>query len=79
VAILLAAPLFARPAAVASVTVGIAALGGGLVLSAIGGPRASLHGVPTLLFAVLVMAYAVGLVGGVSGRIPVPAWLDRSD
>jgi hypothetical protein len=79
VAILLALPIVARPAAVASVAVGIAALGGGVVLSAIGGPRAQLHGVPTLLLAVLVMAYAVGLLGGVSGKIPLPRWLDRSD
>ncbi len=79
VGLLLLLPFVARPAAVASVAVGLAALGGGAVLSALGGPRAQLAGVPSLLIALLVMAYAVGLIGALSGRLPLPGWLSRTD
>ncbi len=39
-----------------------------------GGPTPR-HG--ALLLAILVMAYAVGLIGALSGRLPLPAWRDR--
>jgi hypothetical protein len=78
VALLLLLPIVARPAAVASVAVGIASLGAAAVLSVMGGSRAP-GAASSLLLGVLVMAYAVGLIGALSGRLPLPAWLRRSD
>ena len=78
VVLLLLLPRLARPAAVASVAVGIAAIGGAVVLSAIGGARAPAGTASTLLLAILATAYAVGLVGSLSGRVPLPEWLQRS-
>ena len=72
-------PAIARPAAVASVAVGIAAVGGAALLSALGGARAQASPAPTLLVAIIVMAYAVGLIGALSDKVPLPSWLNRSD
>jgi hypothetical protein len=78
VALLLLLPIAARPAAVASVAVGIASLGAAAVLSVMGGSRAP-GAASSLLLGVLVMAYAVGLIGALSGRLPLPTWLRRTD
>jgi hypothetical protein len=81
VALLLLLPIVARPAAVASVAVGVASIGAAAVLSVVGGaraPGATVSAPPaaaTLLLAILVMAYVVGLIGSLSGRLPVPPWL----
>jgi len=77
-ALLLLLPAIARPAAIASVAVGIAAIGGAAVLSALGGARDPSGAASSLLVAILVMAYAVGLIGALSGRLPLPVWLRGS-
>ena len=74
VAVLLLLPRLAQVAAVASLVVGVAALGGAAVLSSMGGTRAP-AAASSLLLAILVMAYAVGLIGALSGRVPLPPWL----
>jgi len=76
VAGLLLLPGLARVAAVASLVVGVAAVGGAVALSSIGGTRAP-AAASGLLLALLVMAYAVGLIGALSGRLPLPSWLRR--
>ena len=72
-ALLLLLPIVARPAAVASIAVGIAAIAGAVVLSAAGGSQPPTGVAATLLVALLVMAYAVGFIGAISGRLPLPA------
>jgi hypothetical protein len=79
IALLLLVPAIARPAAVASISVGIGAVIGATILSIAGGAKDPTHSAYTLLIAILIMAYAVGLIGALSGRIRLPHWLRRSD
>jgi hypothetical protein len=74
VAALFLLPVVARPAAVASIAAGIASIGAGVILSILGGTNHP-DAVTTLLVAILVMAWAVGLIGAISGRFPLPVWL----
>ena len=72
--------LLARAAAIASGAVGIATIGGAAGPDrARRCPRADQPRGAGLLLAILVMAYAVGLIGAVTGRITLPARLRRSN
>ena len=62
-----------------SICVGIGAVLGATILSIAGGAKDPTHSAYTLLIAILIMAYAVGLIGALSGRIRLPHWLRRSD
>jgi hypothetical protein len=79
VLLLLLLPRLARAAAVASIAVGVGALLAVIVLSEFAGRGGPTDAARSLLLAILVMAWAVGLVGELSGRIPLPAAFRATD
>ncbi len=78
-ALLLLLPALARPAAVASAFTGVAAVGAGVGLSAVGGTAGAGGAAQGLLAAILAVAYVAGLAGALSRRVMLPAWLRRTD
>jgi DnaJ domain len=70
-------PAVARLAAVGSVAVLIAAVPAGLTFAVAGGNHAA-GTASALLLSICVIAYAVGILGPLTGRIPIPRWFDSS-
>jgi hypothetical protein len=77
VLVLVLLPVLARPAAVASIATGVAAVVGAVLLSISGGARVPLSVSAPFLIAILVLGYAVGLAIAFSRRVPLPPWLTR--
>ena len=74
-AILLLVPALARPAAVGSIALLVAAVPAAAAFSASAGNRGPSRESVGLFVAILVMAYAVAFVGAATDRIPLPSWL----
>ena len=79
VAILLLLPIVARPAAVGSIALLVAAVPAAAALSASAGNRGPSPETVGLFVAIIVMAYVVAAVGAATGRLPLPAWLRSPD
>ena len=73
--LLLLVPVVARLAAVGSIGLLIAAVPAAAALSASGGNRGPSNSAVALFLGILVMSYVVAVIGGASGRLPLPAWL----
>ncbi|HVA88140.1 MAG TPA: hypothetical protein VNF73_17690 [Candidatus Saccharimonadales bacterium] len=69
---LLLLPAIARPAAIGSILLALASVPAGMVLAVAGGSRDPSGVAAGLLLAIIVMAYAVGIVGAVTDRIQFP-------
>jgi hypothetical protein len=74
-AVLLLVPALARPAAVASIALLIAAVPAAAAFSASAGNRGPSRETVGIFVGILIMAYAVAFVGAATDRIPLPAWL----
>ena len=70
-------PAAARIGAVGSIALVIVAIPAGLTLAVAGGNRVP-GTASALLLVICAIAYVVGVAGALSGRIPVPTWLDAS-
>ncbi|MBM4408490.1 MAG: hypothetical protein FJ038_07825 [Chloroflexi bacterium] len=79
VTLLLLLPRVARPAAVASIGLLLAAVPAAAALSASAGNRGPSPETVVLFVAIIVMAYVVAAIGAATGRLPLPAWLRSPD
>jgi hypothetical protein len=70
-------PAAARIGALGSLAILIAAVPAGLTLAVAGGNHA-LGTASSLLLWVCLIAYAVGILGALTGRIPIPRWFESS-
>jgi len=71
-ALFLLLPVIARPAAIGTLVLLVAAIPAGFVLAIVGGNRDTTGVAGALLLAISLMAYAVGIVGAVTDRIEFP-------